>query len=158
MEKLEKEGTKKRKEQDERADAIAKLRAWLPPGSEVHTVLRHVSRSGMFRRISLLAVVDGELVNLDYFAGKALRLTGHGGEGLPARGCGMDMGFHLVYELSHVLFPDGFGCIGYGDKWLTRCPSNDHSNGDRDYTPHNDPDALKHWHNDGGYALRQRWA
>lgn len=45
-------------------------------------------------------------------------------------GAGMDMGFALVHSLSYALFPDGFGCIGDG------CPSNDHSNGDRDYTPH----------------------
>ena len=81
----------------------------------------------------------------------------------------MDMGFHLVYSLSYALWPDGFGCVGAG------CPSNDHSNGDRDYTPHGPTDAngdpedrdpgpgeardglVRHWHRDGGYALRQRW-
>lgn len=36
-----------------------------------------------------------------------------------------------------------FECIGHG------CPSNDHCNGDRDYTPHH--------HNSGGYALKHRW-
>jgi hypothetical protein len=45
----------------------------------------------------------------------------------------MDMGFHVVYNLSSALYRGGFGCIG--DKPV-RCPSNDHSNGDRDYTPH----------------------
>lgn len=58
-------------------------------------------------------------------------------------GCGMDVGFSLVYNLGWVLFPNGFECVG------ERCPSNDHSNGDRDYSPHH--------HSDGGYALRQRW-
>ena len=79
-------------------------------------------------------------------------------EGLRVSGCGMDMGFHVVYSLSRVLYPDGFECIGEG------CPSNDHSNGDRDYTPHlnggkapHEPGYVAHWHSNGGYALRQRW-
>ena len=81
-------------------------------------------------------------------------------DGVKVNGCGMDMGFHLVYSLSYVLFPQGVGCIGAG------CLSNDHSNGDRDYTPHGNgmtPHLREvivgadHWHRDGGYALRQRW-
>ena len=55
----------------------------------------------------------------------------------------MDMGFHLVYELSRALYPAGFVCSG------DKCNSNDHSNGDRDHSPHQ--------HQDGGYALRCRW-
>jgi hypothetical protein len=84
----------------------------------------------------------------------------------------MDMGFALVHELSGRLYPDGFGCLG------ERCPSNDHRNGDRDYTPH-DPHAgdsagrktcgcikcvrdprekAYHWHGKSGdYALGQEW-
>lgn len=91
-------------------------------------------------------------------------------EACKAGGYGMDMGFHLAYNLSRTLYPDGFGCIG------ERCPSNDHINGDRDYTPHvqmlpgwdaakqEHTDALVqtvvglgHWHEDGGYALRHEW-
>jgi hypothetical protein len=58
-------------------------------------------------------------------------------------GCGMDMGFAAVYGLSYALFGKGFECTG------PNCPANDHSNGDRDYTPH--------MHSDGGYALKHRW-
>lgn len=67
------------------------------------------------------------------------------GDGLIVGGCGMDMGYHLVYALARKLWPDGFDCIGPG------CPSNDHSNGDRDYTP-----GHRH-HADGGYCLKHRW-
>ena len=72
-------------------------------------------------------------------------------DGIIMGGCGMDMGFSLVYNLSSALFPDGFECIGKGDDRgaFSRCPSNDHTNGDRDYSPHK--------HSDGGYALRHRW-
>ncbi len=64
-------------------------------------------------------------------------------ECLSVGGCGMDMGFHVVYNLSCALFRDKFQCIGEG------CPSNDHHNGDRNRKPH--------LHSDGGYALRQEW-
>lgn len=135
----------------ERDEAIARLRELLPPGSIVTTVLRHVSRSGMQRSIScVIASPDGPDRNqaiphdIDYWVRHATGLPfdrNHGG--LKVNGCGMDMGFHLVYSLSRILYRDTFTCIG------ERCPSNDHSNGDRDYSPHT--------HSDGGYALRHRW-
>jgi hypothetical protein len=60
--------------------------------------------------------------------------------GLKIGGCGMDMGFALVYALGRKLYPDGFDCAG------ERCPSNDHCN--RVEATH---------HKDGGYALRHAW-
>jgi hypothetical protein len=127
----------------EREEAAEDLRKMLPPGSTIHTVLRHVSRSGMARRIDLYFLEAGMPHWLSYRAAKAIGAR-FKDEAIHVTGCGMDMGFHLVYALSRVLYPDGHGCIGEG------CPSNDHSNGDRDYTP-------THWHKDGGYALRHRW-
>ena len=53
------------------------------------------------------------------------------------------MGFHVVYNLGATLYPEGYDCIGLG------CPSCDHSNGDRNRSPHP--------HKDGVYALRHRW-
>lgn len=126
------------------------------PGDTIYTILRHRSRSGMMRRISPVFIDrEGNTFHFDHAAAVLLGLpkTG-GGDGIKMNGCGMDMGFHLVYELSHALFPKGAGCIGEG------CPSNDHSNGDRDFTPHK-VEGLKpyadHWHRDGGYMLRHRW-
>ena len=136
-------------EQAERERHIVELREILPPGSTVHTILRHVSQSGMMRRISVLKFyVDekGEIQDyyLDYKVAKALGWSlDRNKEGIRVGGVGMDMGFHLVYTLSRVLYRDGFMCIGDG------CPSNDHTNGDRDYSPH--------LHLDGGYMLKQRW-
>lgn len=156
------------------AEARAFLLGVLKPGQTVYTILRHVSRSGMYRRISLQAISaerPGEMVWLD---GACLNL-GLGdrprgrGDGVGVGGCGMDMGFHLVYSLSRALWPHGYGCIGQG------CPSNDHFNGDRDYSVHvlrdehgeledREPgpgeaaDGCKrHWHRDGGYMLRHKW-
>ncbi len=151
--------------QTEINDARAKLLTWLKPGDTVNTISRHTSRSGMSRSISLFASVSGELVELDYYASRVLGDSidnKHGG--IRIGGCGMDMGFALVYNLSSRLFPDGFGCIGKGPNGSGHyCPSNDHSNGDRDYTPHPgcgtpDPRGHRdHWHDSGGYALRHRW-
>ena len=145
----------------EREEAIANLRQWLKPGDTITTVLRHASASGMTRSISLAIPRDGEIMDVSYWAGRALgdKIDQRHG-GIKIGGSGMDMGFALVYNLSRVMFADGHGCIGEG------CPSNDHSNGDRDYTSH---EMMKqygaraggvlpsHWHADGGYALRQRW-
>lgn len=133
-------------------EALTQLREMLKPGDTVHTILRHVARSGMSRSISPVLVRDGEIHDISYLVGPACDYRfdrDHGG--LKTSGAGMDMGFALVYNLSRTIFPGGHGCAGEG------CPSNDHSNGDRDYTPHKIIPTVAHWHNDGGYALRQRW-
>lgn len=129
-----------------RDEAIAQLTELLPPGSRITTVARHVTRSGMGRSISLLVSGDsGDPWDISFLAARAGLGTidrNHGG--IKISGCGMDMGFALVYNLSRTLYPDGHDCIG------ASCPSNDHSNGDRDY-------STPHHHSDGGYALRQVW-
>ena len=122
------------------------LRQYIRPGDTVYTVLRHVSSSGMFRVISPVVIRRGG--DIRDFSRAACNLLGERynerHEGVPMGGCGMDMGFNLVYLMSTALYPKGFTCAG-----PRRCCSNDHSNGDRDYS--------KHLHRDGGYALRQRW-
>jgi hypothetical protein len=140
----------------EKAEAVARLREIFPPGSAVYSVLKHRSRSGMFRRIAFLAVRDGSPRNVSGLISTALDFKWYDDDSLGVSGCGMDMGFHVAYCLSRTLYPEGFGCIGEG------CPSNDHSNGDRDYTPHGhrgpvDDGNRMHMHGDGGYALPHRW-
>jgi len=116
-------------------EAIKDLQKYLKPGDTVYTILRHVSASGMSRTIDLVIIRNNEPLNLTYGAARA---TGHTldtkHDGIKIGGCGMDMGFALVYELSDVLFPNGFDVTGIG------------RNGD---TSGHD--------NDGGYALKQRW-
>lgn len=139
----------------ERDEAIGRLRGMLKPGDTLFTTIRHVARSGMSRDIDLHKIENGTPHWLSRLAAKATGFRFNDKrECLTVGGCGMDMGFHLVYECSATLYPDGFGCIGEG------CPSNDHSNGDRDYTPHKPTGLLprcEHWHREGGYALRHRW-
>ena len=155
-----------KQEKQDQAEAIVKLREWLKPGDTVHTILRHVSRSGMQREVGVVIIdKDGNDIHPNYLVSKALGLRVGKRDGLIMGGCGMDMGFALIYELSAKLFPEGFGCIGAEVPGIRgrSCPSNDHSNGDRDYTPHpgcGQPDKRghkDHWHTSGGYALRQHW-
>jgi hypothetical protein len=155
---------------------IEEMRRDLPPGSTVYTTVKHVARSGMSRSIDVHTIEDNEPRWMSYRVAAILGESfDEQRESVRVYGAGMDMGFQLVYNLSSVLYPRGFGCIGKD------CPSNDHSNSDRDYTPHtlsgmtgkgedvvaiglaqeqdNGPKAggYWHWHRSGGYALRQRW-
>ena len=82
-------------------ERIAYLQKTLPEGSRIYTVLRHVSQSGMLRRISLVAVIDEEIRSLDYSAAKLLGKTIKGNDGIPIKGGGRDMGFALVCDLSY---------------------------------------------------------
>ena len=97
-----------------KAAGIEKRKAWararllelLKHGDTVYTILRHVSGSGMSRRIDVYTIKDGKP---QYLSGYAAGLIGwklHDKGGIVVGGCGMDMGFHLVYTLSAVLFKD----------------------------------------------------
>lgn len=136
-------------QQADRDKAIAELLQLIKPGGTIRLILRHTSRSGMRRRISLLFVdSDGMVYHLDNRVDRALnperRQKACAGEGVQVDGCGMDMGFDLVYRLGRALWPQGFACISFAEPY--RCPSNDHSNGDHPLH-----------HSDGGYALEMDW-
>lgn len=77
----------------------------------VWTEVRHVSKSGMSRDLSAFIVSNGEIVNVTYYVAKALGYAVKDRDGrrvVTVKGAGMDMGFALVYELSSVLFNDGY--------------------------------------------------
>jgi hypothetical protein len=88
----------------------------------IYTVLRSVSASGMTRHISLKFVQDNNIYDITYLAAEAMgeRLSDRNGYNtIKVSGTGMDMGFHLVYELSSVLF-HGQERAGYklSQRWL----------------------------------------
>jgi hypothetical protein len=114
-----------------RAQTIAGLLEILKPGQIVYTRLRSVSKSGMSRRISLHIVQGTEIVDITYRAAIAMgnKLSDKGG--IVVSGCGMDMGFSLVYNLGYRLWPNG-----------TPEP-----HGSRNGTPDSN----------GGYALKHKW-
>jgi hypothetical protein len=151
--------SKKSEIEAEKAEALASLRKMLKPGQTVYTVLRKRSASGMSRVIDLvIAYRQQELIypklpdgrtdwdatptkklgapqirSIGFLASKA----GVGErwdsdwQGIRIGGCGMDMGFELVYRLGYRMWPNG-----------TPKP---HSN------RNGKPD------NDGGYALKHSW-
>lgn len=95
----------------EQTEAVERLREWLNPGDEVQCILRHVSRSGMSRVIQLVKFdsESGRVLALGWNAALALDWRyDREREGVKVGGAGMDMGFHLVYSLSQVLFGDGY--------------------------------------------------
>lgn len=114
-----------------------KLREMLAPGDRVYTILRHVSASGMSRRIDLYTLeVDKETGKASprYLSAYAADLIGwklSDKGGIEVSGCGMDMGFHLVYSLGACIWPEG-----------TSAPHG---------TRNGEPDTA------GGYALKQEW-
>ena len=127
------------RKQAERQEAIEKLREMLKPGDALYTVLRKVSRTGMSRRVDVYKLGDGEPLYLTGLVARAIDATLQG-EGLKMDGCGMDMGFEVVYRLGWALWPKGFDTAGY------------HKDG-REYW-RNEPMSYE---KDGGYALKQRW-
>lgn len=114
----------------DRASAIANLTADL--ASEyvtrdrngrpiVHTLVTHVSRSGMTRHMRLFMVYAGQICEITTRTARALGWRTKDGR-LIVDGVGMDMGFHAVYSLARTLnLPDpANGDRGYGitQQWL----------------------------------------
>jgi hypothetical protein len=100
------------------------------PGQTVYTVLRSCSKSGMSRRISLHIVDKKDQQDITYLASVVMKDRMKDGA-IVIGGCGMDMGFSLVYNLGHYLWPNG-----------TKKPHGTR-NGEADHS--------------GGYALKQSW-
>jgi len=112
--------------------AVSRLLEVLKPGDIVWTALEHVARSGLSRVIQVKILREGGLQDISSLVADALDMhidPRHGG--IRVSGCGMDMGFSLVYELGMVLWPNG--------------------------TP--EPHGMRNGEPDriGGYALKQRW-
>ena len=128
----------------ERKRAIEWLKERIKAGDTIYTHVEHVSRSGMYRAIRVYRMDENKPVDISSMVAKAIDARfdkNHYAVGVG--GCGMDMGFAVVYDLSYRLFPEGYTCTG------KKCYSNDHTNGDRNY--------RRHHHTDGGYAIQQRW-
>lgn len=91
-----------------KAQESAQLKKWLKPGATVYCVLRHVSTSGMSRRISFFAIHKGEMRLLDGCIETLTSYKRHASkDGIRVDGCGMDMGFAVVYALGAAMWPKG---------------------------------------------------
>lgn len=129
---------------EEVLEAKNTLLEWVKAGDTVYTILRHRSSSGMSRVIDLkvVRVKEGkpEIYNIGYYAAKVLGLKWDEERGgVKVSGCGMDMGFHLVYGLGSVLWGHGAQSDAVKQGYVTG------RNGD------------KGAETDGGYLLRYCW-
>ena len=116
----------------EREQAIKDVKKFIKPNTTIYCLLRHVSSSGMMRRISFFVIHQKKPRIIDWYIEKILdykRDRQH--EGLKVGGCGMDMGFSVVYNLGSALWPNG-----------TEKPHG---------TRNGEPDSA------GGYALEREW-
>jgi hypothetical protein len=143
----------------EKQDALESLRKMLKPGDTVYTVLRNVSRSGMSRRIDAYKLTDNRPEYLSNYMAVLLDQQ-YPKDGLKVGGCGMDMGFWLVYTISHMLYRDGFGVEGTypngskGRPTTREIAAKAVAKGAEFFGRNGDPSG---WDTDGGYALKQAW-
>lgn len=110
--------SKKEYETKRRAYCKDQLQSMLPQGSTVYCILRSVSSSGMQRQISLYCIHDGELRNIDGYVSDLLGRKIGKKDGIICNGCGMDMGFDLVYNLSFALFDGDRAGYNLRHSWL----------------------------------------
>lgn len=93
----------------EQKEAYKFLRKHLKPGTKVYTEVTHVSSSGMSRAIRPFIIIKNQPCDLTRYIDRlGLFKRNKKYDGLWVGGCGMDMTFHVVYELGSVLYPRGF--------------------------------------------------
>lgn len=142
------------------AESRARLLEWLKPGDTVYTILRNVSRSGMRREIGIVLMNgDHGPTHPNYSVAVVLGDRLGKRDGIIVGGCGMDMGFHLVYNLGRTLFPEGFGIEMEkgGGKKVPKTKEQAEYLFKRGYRSSGRNRDDSGWDNDGGYALSHRW-
>ena len=98
------------------------LTHYVNAGDTIYTVIRSVSSTGMSRTMSVKIVRDGRIDDITFSVAHALDyplVEVNGSRAIRVSGAGMDMGFHIVYSLSSVLFR-GEERAGYvlSHRWL----------------------------------------
>lgn len=147
---------------EDKAEALATLRKLCPPGTTVYTKLNHVSRSGMSRSITPFIMIGNEPRYIAYSVAVLFNQSRDKYDGIRVSGCGMDIGFHLVYNLSYLLYPEGFSTIGksptgkHTGQFATREAYHDAIVNGWTFRIGRNGDTSG-WDDDGGYALSQRW-
>ena len=106
-------------EKQQAIDSLKNIFALMPPEKRViYTVLRSVSKSGMSRVIDFYTIENDRPQYLSGLIKMALgyRMAKNGG--LVVGGCGMDMGFHVVYTVSSVLYGGERGGYEIKSEWI----------------------------------------
>ena len=103
---------------DKQKETIKELKKAFQKGSTAYTKLIHCSSSGMTRIIGVIGIKKNEPRYYSYKVSKLLdyKCSDKFGEyGVKIGGCGMDMGFHLIYQLSSKLYKDGYAI---NQRWI----------------------------------------
>lgn len=92
-----------------RKSTQAYLRKMLKPGTEVNTILTHVSSSGMTRHYRVFIVHKGEIRDITKSVADAAGFSTKedGRWHIVVGGCGFDGGFEIVHNLGYALWPNG---------------------------------------------------
>ena len=105
--------TKKEVKQQIKKEAIDILKSIIKKDDVLYTQLNHVSQSGMMRHISIKYIKNNKPMDITGYIAEANdwkeaknRFGGY--NGIKVGGCGMDMGFHVIYNISKTLFNDGY--------------------------------------------------
>jgi len=127
-----------KEELKEKEEAKIELRdLFKQAGYLAYTKLDHVSRSGMMRHISVFLMIDNSPYNINYLIAKLGDYKRINNGSLKTTGCGMDMGFDMVYNTSSEVYST------QEERDATKIRT--HRNG------------MKGYETDGGYIVSQKW-
>ena len=99
----------KKEKQKEQLEALNYLKERIKKGDTLFTSVQKVSASGMSRHIKVLGIKDNSPLFWSWYVATALGYKyKEQTNAVSINGCGMDMGFHLIYTLSQKLFNDGY--------------------------------------------------
>lgn len=91
--------------QTQKNEAIAQLKKFIKPETEIVVVMHSVSKSGMTRKLSAYVVgEDKRLIWLNGYIATAGIASIDKNQKIIANGCGMDMLFDLSYKIKTALF------------------------------------------------------
>lgn len=92
--------------------AKTRLLEYLPKNATIFMYVQSVAKSGMSRWIKpiIFYEYEGEKYhhNIGYYIAKVCGLPLNTNGAVQIRGCGMDMGFALVYDLAYRLYDDPY--------------------------------------------------
>jgi len=105
--KQDKKLTKKEGEQLYKEQCRNELLSLVKPNDKIYVNVVSVSSSGMSRKMSFHIIKDNELRSISYLVSVVAGYNTDNNYNLKVSGCGMDMGFSVVYNLGRCLWRDG---------------------------------------------------
>lgn len=91
----------------QKQQAINTLKAFLNEGDTIYYNVTSVSRSGMSRNIQFFWIdTDRRPARITWLISELLGYKHNDDGTIKVRGCGMDMGFHVISNVASALFND----------------------------------------------------